>query len=337
MAGQVNRQWLLDARPHGMVKESDFAYTETAVPEPADQEIFVRSEYVGIEPAMRGWMEDRASYITPVGIGQPMRSFNVGRVVTSRHPAFAPGDVVAGALGWQDFTAGVPQALGVKKLARPDLKTHYLGVLGLPGLTAYFGLFDIAELRGGETVVISGAAGAVGSAAGQMARIKGCRVIGIAGGPEKCRWLVDDLGFDACIDYKSEKVGRRLSELCPDGINVFFDNVGGPILDSALARIAKHARVVLCGGISRYNETEAPPGPRNYMSLIIRSARMEGFIVFNYADRYGQAEDAMLRWIDDGQLKHRETITVGFRKLPQALIGIYRGENTGKQAVHIES
>lgn len=335
MGDVMNRQWLLAARPVGMVKETDFTLETSPVPAIGPGEILVRSEYAGIEPAMRGWMEDRPSYIAPVALGAVMRSFNVGHVVASNDPGFAPGDAVYGGFGWQDYAAGAPRALGAKKLARPDLMTHYLGVLGIPGLTAYFGLFHIGECRGGETVVISGAAGAVGSTAGQLAKIKGCRVIGIAGGSEKCRWVTEDLGFDACIDYKSEKVGRRLSELCPDGIDIFIDNVGGPILDAALARINHKARVVLIGGISRYNETQPVPGPANYMALIIRSARMEGFILFDFKDQFDAAEAAMLPWIDDGRLKHRETVTEGFANLPRALIGIFGGENIGKQLVHI--
>lgn len=335
MTETTNRQWLLAARPVGMVKETDFELREGPVPEIGPGEIVVRSEYAGIEPAMRGWMEDRPSYIAPVALGEVMRSFNVGHVVASNDPAFAPGDAVYGNFGWQDYAAGTPGALGAKKLKRPDLMTHYLGVLGIPGLTAYFGLFDIGECKGGETVVISGAAGAVGSTAGQLAKIKGCRVIGIAGGPEKCRWVTEDLGFDACIDYKSEKIGRRLSELCPDGIDIFVDNVGGPVLDAALARINHKARVVLIGGISRYNETQPVPGPSNYMALIIRSARMEGFILFDFAHRFDEAEATMLPWIDAGRLKHRETVTEGFTNLPRALIGIFGGENIGKQLVRL--
>ncbi len=335
MTQETNRQWLLAARPVGMVKESDFEFREREIPAVGEGEILVRSEFAGIEPAMRGWMEDRASYVEPVALGAVMRSFNVGHVVESRDPAFQPGDAVWGSFGWQDYAAGKPRDLVARKIRRPDLLTHYLGVLGIPGLTAYFGLFDIGECKGGETVVVSGAAGAVGSTAGQLARIKGCRVIGIAGGPEKCRWVTEDLGFDACIDYKSEKVGRRLSELCPDGIDIFVDNVGGDALDAALARIRRKGRVVLVGGISRYNETRPSPGPSNYMALVIRSARMEGFILFDFWQRFDEAEAAMLPWIDSGQLKYRETVTEGFDKLPRALIGIFAGENIGKQMVRL--
>ncbi|RMF11419.1 MAG: NADP-dependent oxidoreductase [Alphaproteobacteria bacterium] len=335
MTQRMNRQWLLAARPKGLVKESDFRRHDTAVPEISDGEILVRSTHVSIDPAMRGWMENRGDYMAPLDLGDVMRSFNVGDVVASRNPAYREGDVVTGLFGWQDYCVAGTKACPATKLARPEMRTLYLGGLGVTGFTAYFGLLDLGEPKEGQTVVVSGAAGAVGSVAGQIARIKGCRVVGIAGGAEKCRWVVEDLGFDACIDYKAEDVGKRMTALCPEGINIYFDNVGGEILDHALARLAMHGRVVLCGGISRYNDLDNLTGPKNYFNLIFRRARMEGFIVLDYADRYSEAEQHLARWIETKELTHRETIVEGFDNLPAALIGLFKGQNIGKQIVHI--
>lgn len=332
---EENRQWLLAARPEGLVKESDFRHETAALPEIGDGEILVRSTHVSIDPAMRGWMENRGDYMAPLELGDVMRSFNVGDVVASRNPDFAVGDVVTGLFGWQDYCVAGTQQVPATKITRPAMRSAYLGVLGITGFTAYFGLLDLGEPRPGQTVVVSGAAGAVGSIAGQIAKIKGCRVIGIAGGESKCDWVVGDLGFDACIDYKSEDVGKRLSALCPDGINIYFDNVGGEILDHALARLAMHGRIVLCGGISRYNDIDNLTGPKNYFNLIFRRARMEGFIVLDYADRYGEAEAQLAAWIESEDLIHRETVAEGFDKLPGALIGLFTGRNVGKQIVHI--
>jgi hypothetical protein len=330
---EINRQWLLARRPVGMVQESDFEWAESPVPEPADGQVLVRTLWLSFDPAMRGWMEDRKSYIPPVPLGGPMRAGAVGQVVASKHARWQPGALVQGMLGWQDYAT-----LPGDTLARvPDgvPPTWVLGVLGITGLTAYFGLLDLGKPKPGETVVVSGAAGATGSVAGQIARIQGCRVVGIAGGPEKCRWLVEQARFDAAIDYKHENVGQRLAALCPKGVDVFFDNVGGDILDAVLARIALRARVVLCGGISRYNEKDLPPGPRNYMQLVIQRGRMEGFIVIDYAARFGEGVAKLREWVESGELVHEEDVQVGLENAPRTLQRLYRGENRGKQLLQV--
>lgn len=336
MSTSINRQWLLAARPAGLVKASDFRFVETPVPEPGEGEILVRSDHVSIDPAMRGWMENRADYVAPLAIGAVMRSFNTGTVVASRHPGFAPGDAVGGAFGVQDYCLAGTAAVPARKLRRPHRKSLYLSLYGVTGMTAYFGLLEIGALQEGETVLVSGAAGAVGSIAGQIAKVKGCRVVGIAGGAEKCRALTERFGFDAAIDYKAGNLAARLKETCPQGIDVYFDNVGGEILDLALARLANRARVVLCGGISRYNLAELPPGPKNYFNLVFRRARMEGFIVLDYADRFDAAEDVLAEWADSGKLRQEEHVVEGLELFPQALIGLFQGENIGKQVLRVD-
>ena len=333
---EVNRQWLLASRPVGMVKESDFELRESPIPEPSEGEVLVRNLYLSFDPAMRGWMEDRASYIPPVKIGEPMRAASVAQVTESRHPDFQPGDFVQGTFGWQEWATARPGGMMPITKLPPGIPLSWpLGVLGITGLTAYFGMLDLGKPVPGETVVVSGAAGATGSVAAQIAKLKGCRVIGIAGGPEKCGWLTGKASLDGAIDYKSEDVGQRLGELCPDGIDMFFDNVGGEILDAALARIAEKARVVLCGGISGYNETEPPPGPRNLMNLIIRRARMEGFIVLDYLPRFGEAIGELARWVGEGRILHQEDVQEGFENAPRTLQRLFRGDNLGKQLLRI--
>jgi NADPH-dependent curcumin reductase CurA len=336
MHPNVNRQWLLAARPDGMVKESDFEWREAPVSEPRDGEALVRVLYVSFDPAMRGWMDDRPSYIPPVALGEVMRAGAVGQVVESRRPELAPGDFVQGMFGWQDFAlvaGGGP--LPVSKLPAGVPLTWPLGVLGITGLTAYFGLLDLGDPQPGETVVVSGAAGATGSVAGQIARIRGGRVVGIAGGREKCDWLTRELGFDAAIDYKGEDVGARLSALCPAGIDVYFDNVGGAILDAVLARIAVRARLVLCGGISGYNEKEPPPGPRNLMNLVIQRGRMQGFIVLDYAARFPEALAQLGEWVRAGRIRHREDVQEGLENAPRTFLRLFEGRNVGKQLLKL--
>lgn len=332
---QINRQFLLAARPVGMVKESDFTYREVPVPEPADGQVLVRVEYISLDPSMRGQMENRADYVAPLEIGDVMRAGAVGRVVASRRADLPEGALVSGSLGMQDFAVSDGRQPPLRRFADDVDPTMALGILGGTGMTAYFGLLDIGKPKAGDTVVISGAAGATGSVAGQIARIQGCRVVGIAGTAEKCRWLTDDLGFDAAIDYRNEDVGAALDRHCPDGIDVYFDNVGGEILDLCLARIATGARVVICGGISRYNATGPLPGPKNYFNLVFRRARMEGFIVLDFADRFDAALRQMREWIDAGQLTQRVTVVEGFEALPGALIKLFEGFNTGKLMVKV--
>ncbi len=330
----VNRQCQLAARPVGLPKHSDWHFAEEPVGEPGDGEVLVRVQYVSLDPAMRGWMNDSRSYIAPVGIGEVMRSFSAGEVIASNDPDIAVGDHVGGLLGVQDYA--VAHGKGVFKLdaALAPLPV-YLGTLGMPGVTAYFGLLDIGRPQEGETVVVSGAAGAVGSLVGQIAKLKGCRVVGIAGGPEKCRSLVEELGFDAAIDYKGEDVAAALGEHCPDGIDVFFDNVGGAILDAALANLARHARVVICGAISQYNATGAMTGPSNYLSLLVNHASMTGFVMSDYLDRYGEAVTAMAGWLAAGKLISREDIAEGLENFPETLLRLFSGENNGKLVLKI--
>lgn len=327
-----NRQFLLAARPQGMVKESDFEYVETAKPVAGAGEFVVQTNYISLDPSMRGQMENRADYVAPLEIGDVMRAGGVGRVVESNHPDYAPGDLVGGTFGMQDyvvFDGSVP----LRRFAPETNPEQALGVLGGTGMTAYFGLLDIGEPKAGDVVVISGAAGATGSIAGQIARIKGCTVIGIAGTQAKCDWLTGELGFDHAIDYKSADVASELDRLCPDGIDIFFDNVGGELLDICLERIATNARVVICGGISRYNATGELAGPKNYFNLVFRRARMEGFIVLDYASQFPAAAEVMQGWIDSGELKQGATVIQGFTELPRALIALFAGVNTGKLMV----
>jgi NADPH-dependent curcumin reductase CurA len=336
MSNRVNRQWVLAARPHGMVEPSDFEFRESPVPQVSDGEFLVRNLYLSLDPAMRGWMTEAPSYIPPVAIGEVMRGACVARVVESKHPDYEPGEVVVGVFGWQDFAVSDGNgALPVTKVPEGVPPTWPLSVLGLTGLTAYFGLKEIAKPRPEETVVVSGAAGATGSVAGQIAKIEGCRVIGIAGGKPKCEWLTDELGFDAAIDYKADDVSKRLRELCPDGLNIFWDNVGGKVLEAALANLAMGARVVLCGAISMYNAEALPPGPRNYMNLLVRRSRMEGFVVFDFLSRVDEALAELVPWVVEGKIRHREDIRDGLENGPIALRSLFDGGNSGKLLIKI--
>lgn len=333
----VNRQWVLAKRPYGMVSRDNFEYRETSIPAPADGEVLVRNLYLSFDPTQRGWMEDRESYLPPVALGEVMRAGSVGQVVESRHPGYSPGELVQTTGGWQDFIVVRPGTgwPGLGKLPPGVTPRMALGVLGVTGLTAYWGLLDLGRPKAGETVLVSGAAGATGSVAGQIARIKGCRVVGIAGGPDKCRWLKEVARFDEVIDYKHENVDQRIGELCPHKVDVFFDNVGGSILEAALNHINMRARVVLCGGISAYNATSPQPGPVNLMNLVIMRARMEGFIVIDYMDRTHIAVPELLQWIGSGELVHEEDIQEGFENIPDTLNRLFTGRNVGKQLLRI--
>ena len=331
-----NRQVRLAARPSGLPKRSDWQFTEEAVPEPGEGQLVVQVTYLSLDPAMRGWMNEGKSYIPPVGIGEVMRAGAAGNVVASKHPQFKVGDVVTGVFGVQQYA--VSNGKGVVKVdTRLVPLPVYLGTLGMPGMTAYFGLLEIGKPKAGETVVVSGAAGAVGMVVGQIAKIKGCRVVGIAGGAEKCRYLLD-LGFDAAIDYKSQDVKAGLKEHCPKGVDVYFDNVGGEILDAVLARLAMHARIVICGAISQYNNVEGMKGPANYMSLLVNRASMTGMVVFDWADRYAEAAREMAGWIAAGKLKTREDVVEGgVDAFPETLLKLFKGENTGKLVLKVEA
>jgi NADPH-dependent curcumin reductase CurA len=324
----LNHKFQLAARPDGLPKRTDWNYVEEPVREPGDGELLIKIIYISLDPAMRGWMNAGKSYVEPVGIGEVMRALALGRVVNSRHPKFAPGDYVYGPLGVQECALSNGAGLTKVDSALAPLPL-YLSTLGMPGMTAYFGILDVGQIEAGDMVVISGAAGAVGAVAGQIAKIKGCRVIGIAGGAAKCQYI-KELGFDAAIDYKSEDVGKALATLCPKGLDVYFDNVGGDILDAALANLARGARIAICGAISQYNNTTPIKGPSNYLSLLINRATMRGFIVFDFAARYSEAARDMAAWIASGQLKSREHIVQGLEKFPEALLMLYSGENFGK-------
>ena len=325
----ANRQFRLAARPVGLPKASDWRLVEEPVREPGEGEFLIRIEYISLDPAMRGWMNEGKSYVPPVAIGEVMRAGGAGEVVASNHPGFPVGSKVSGLFGVQQYAISDGKGARIVDTALAPLPT-YLGVLGMTGMTAYFGLLDVGAAKQGDTVVVSGAAGAVGTVVGQLAKIKGCRVVGIAGGAEKCRYLVDELGFDAAIDYKHEDLRKALRTHCPQGIDVYFDNVGGEILDLALTQLALHARVVVCGAISQYNATDGVKGPATYLSLLVNRARMLGMVVFDYAARYGEAAREMGAWLADGRLKSREDIVEGFDTFPDALLRLFRGENTGK-------
>lgn len=339
MSNRTNGQWLLQSRPKGMVKVSDFNRIDEPLRDIGEGEFLIRNVYLAFEPAMRGWLNDVKSYVPPVQIGEVMRASSVGQVIESNNPDYTVGEFVSGMFGWQEFAIsnGKPGMMGrigkVPAGVPPELT---LSALGGTGLTAYFGMLDIGKPQEGDVVVVSGAAGATGSVAGQIAKIKGAsKVVGIAGGEKKCAWLIDELGYDAAIDYKNENVHARLREECPKGINLFFDNVGGQILDDALLNMAQNGNIVLCGGISAYNEAELPSGPKNYMQLVIRRCKMEGFILIDYFDQAPAAIAELSAWVAEGKLKHAEDIQEGFENTPETFLRLFEGKNMGKQLLKI--
>jgi len=343
LTGLVNHQVRLAARPQGLPGPECWKFTEEPVTEPAEGGVLVKTLALSLDPAMRGWMNEGKSYIPPVGIGEVMRAGGVGVVVASKNAAFAVGDHVVGGPGVQDYFLVAGDQIKRSGLTKIDLRlgsvTQWLNVLGMPGMTGYFGLMDVGQPQAGETLVVSGAAGAVGQTVGQMAKIKGCRVVGIAGGPEKCEWVVKELGFDACIDYKAEganAVKDGLKQHCPDGVDIYFDNVGGEILDTVLTRINKRARIIICGAISQYNNTTAVQGPKNYLSLLVNRARMEGIVVFDYADRYHLAVAEMAGYLKDGRMKSREDVVKGgVAVFPDVLPRLFSGQNFGKLVLQV--
>ena len=334
MTDQTNRQFLLSKRPVGAATRDTFTFQRVPVVQPEEGQILVKNEYLSLDPAMRGWMNEGKSYIPPVALGDVMRALGVGKVIASAHPGFAVGDYVNGALGVQDYFTGEPRGFYKVDPKLVPLPV-YLSALGMTGMTAYFALLDVGAPKAGDTVVISGAAGAVGSIAGQIAKLKGCRVVGIAGGEEKCARLVEEFGFDGTIDYKSEDVLAGLKRECPKGVDVFFDNVGGDILDAVLSRLNFKARVIICGAISQYNNKEAVKGPANYLSLLVNRARMEGFVVMDYADRSAAAGQEMAGWLLKGQLKSKEHIVEGLESFPESLAKLFSGENHGKLVLKV--
>jgi NADPH-dependent curcumin reductase len=335
MPAGINRQWRLANRPEGMVGEHNFRWVESPIPSPAEGQVLVRNLWLSFDPTQRGWMS-HDTYVPAIPIGEVMLGGAVGQVVESRNPDFRAGDMVQGLFGWEDYT--VTDGRGFVRMTKlptgvpPNLA---LGVLGLTGMTAYFGVIEHGRPKKGETFLVSDAAGAVGSIAGQIAKIHGLRVVGTAGGKEKCDWLLREAGFDGAIDYRSENVGARLSTLCPEGIDIFFDNVGGSILDEALARLRRYGRVVLCGAISRYQEKVPSPGPVNYLSLVARHGRMEGFLMPDYADRIPEAVGALSGWLRSGQLKSKEDVAAGLENAPKTLARLFTGANFGKQLLKI--
>jgi len=328
-----NHQFRLAARPVGLPKRSDWTYSEEPVRDLKPGEVLVKILYISLDPAMRGWMNEGRSYIAPVGIGDVMRAGAAGRVIASKNDRFAVGDAVTGALGVQEYAYSDGTGL-IKVDTKVAPLPVFLGTLGMPGLTAYFGLFEVGQPKAGDTVVVSAAAGAVGAVVGQLAKIKGCRAVGIAGGAEKCRYVVDELGFDAAVDYKHEAVFESLKKHCPKGIDVYFDNVGGEILDACLALLARGAGIPVCGAISQYN-SKAIEGPKNYLSLLINRARMQGFVVFDYADHYQEAAVQMAGWMMAGKLKTREDIVAGLETFPETLLKLFTGENNGKLVLKV--
>ena len=338
LASLQNHQVRLAARPVGMTTRDNWQFTTEAVNQPVEGGILVQVLYLSLDPAMRGWMNEGKSYIAPVQIGEVMRAGGIGKVIASRHPGFAVDDLVSASLGVQQYRAFSPDELqrGVAKIdTRLGTPTQWLNVLGMPGMTGYFGLMDIGQPKPGDVLVVSGAAGAVGQTVGQLAKIKGCRVVGIAGGPAKCDWVVRELGFDACIDYKRGDVGEGLQRHCPDGVDIYFDNVGGQILDSVLARLRLHARVIICGAISQYNAASAVQGPKNYLSLLVNRARMQGMVVFDYADRYPTAIAELAGYLQDGRMKSREDVVAGLDTFPESLAKLFTGANFGKLVLQV--
>ncbi len=331
----VNRQITLASRPVGLPKVSDFHLVYSPLPSPVAGEVLVRALYLSLDPYMRGRMNEGASYAQPVAIGEVMTGGAVAVVVESEDPQFRAGDAVEGMLGWQEYAVVPGSAL--KKLD-PGLASisSVLGVLGMPGLTAYFGLLDICHPQSGETVVVSGAAGAVGMIAGQIAKLQGCRVVGVAGSDAKISWLLDELGFDAAVNYKAAgDFDLKLEELCPDGIDVYFDNVGGAITDAVVRRINAGARIAVCGQISQYNLEHPEMGPRWLSQLIVKQAKLQGFLVSGYAERFPEGCKQLAGWLQEGKLKYREDVAQGIEAAPQAFIGMLQGRNQGKQLVQL--
>ena len=335
----TNHQVRLAARPVGLPKRSDWSFTSEPVAEPDADGVLVQTLSLSLDPAMRGWMNEGKSYIAPVAIGEVMRAGGIGRVIASKNPAFAVGDTVSCTPGVQEYCLIAGAQVRRSGLARIDLSlgsaTQWLNVLGMPGMTGYFGLTDVGQPQSGETLVVSGAAGAVGQTVGQLAKIRGCRVVGIAGGPAKCEWVVNELGFDACIDYKAGAVKDGLRQHCPSGVDIYFDNVGGEILDTVLTRINRKARIIICGAISQYNNTTPVQGPKNYLSLLVNRARMEGIVVFDYTERFPVAVAELGLYLKDGRMKSREDVVTGLQSFPETLLKLFNGENFGKLVLQV--
>ncbi|RJG03231.1 NADP-dependent oxidoreductase [Noviherbaspirillum sedimenti] len=331
-----NRQVVLKSRPVGIPQAEHFELVSTALPDLRQGEFLVRNAFLSVEPAMRGWVNAAANYSDPVAIGDVMRSFSAGEVIASRHPGFAEGDQVMGMLGWQEYAVTDGRTIR-RKIKESDLPISLsLGILGINGITAYFALTEAAQPRPGDTVVVSTAAGAVGSAVGQIARIAGCRTVGITGGPEKVRACIDEFGFDAAVDYKSENFEKDLIAACPKGVDVYHDNTSGRISDVVVSQINKGARIVVCGTASVANWEPWPLGPRVERHLLNKAARMQGFLVWDYEHRYEEAVARLAAWVRTGQLRYREDVLNGIEQAPDAIAGLYRGENNGKRLIRLQ-
>ena len=339
MSTYRGKRWLIADRPLGReLREADFRLDEEEVSSPPEGQVLVRTTYLALDPAQKGFMENVAGYANPTELGAVMPGNGVGEVLESRASAFPVGSIVSGSFGWREYATVEATKLEAVPEGLPP--SAALGVLGVSGKTAYFGLLHVGKPRPGDVLVISGAAGAVGSVVGQIGKLAGCKVIGIAGGASKCQWLLQELGFDAAIDYKSEKIRSRLRELAPDGIDIFFDNIGGSILNDCLSRIAMGARVVICGGISRYNAdprdaARIPPGPQNYFNVVFTNSTIQGFLVHHYAEHYATAQRRLTAWLRSGQLRNHEDVIDGFERAPQALMRLFSGANRGKQVLRI--
>lgn len=335
MSDKINRQWRLAARPVGLIKESDFSWGEEAVPELQDGQILIHNKYISLDPTNRIWVTDVPSYLPPVGIGEVMRGLGIGEIIESKNPAFKVGDLAQGLLGWQDYYVG--DGKGLQQIPNnPAIPmTAYLGLLGMIGMTAYFGLLDVGQPKAGETLVVTAAAGAVGSLVGQIGKIKGCRVVGIAGSDDKCKWIVDDLGFDAAINYKAENVREALKKHCPSGIDIDFENVGGKILDAILGQMNIGGRIAVCGLISGYNANEPVPGPYNFAAIISKRLRVQGFLVSDYYARAGEAMNDLGQWLQQGKIKYKVDEVDGLKGAPLGLNKLFEGTNTGKLIVKV--
>lgn len=333
----MNRRLILRTRPQGIATTENVALELQALPRPAQGQVLLRNRYLSIDPAIRDWMSDRPSYLPSITLGDAVRSTTLGEVVESRHPSFKVGDLALGLNAWEDYSLADGAALGLIEPGAGDAEQNYLSVFGAVGLTAYFALLEVGRPQTGETVLVSAAAGAVGSLVGQIARIKGCRVVGLAGSAEKCRWIVEELGFDAAIDYRAvDDLNAAIAQACPEGVDIYFDNVGGAVLDAALMNIRDRARIVFCGAIASYNSTEAVPGPYNLWQILVHSARLEGFLIRDYFGRFPEGIAQMRAWLASGQIRFREQIVDGLENSLDAFNSLFDGRNSGKVLVRCQ-
>ena len=333
---EVNRQVLLRKRPVGVPTVGDFEATEAAVGVPEAGEVLLKNLYLSIDPAIRGWMSEAKSYLPPIGIGEPIRSGTLSQIVDSKAEGWPAGQIVQALAAWESYSVVSSRLLHGKVTSIEGIPlSTMLSVLGGTGLTAYFGLLEVGDPQEGETVLVSAAAGGVGSIVGQIAKVKGCRAVGLTGSDEKCAWLTEELGYDAAINYKTTNLRLALKEACPSGTDVFFDSVGGEILNTALSRLNRHGRVVVCGAISQINEAKRSPGPSNYLQLLAKSARMEGFTTLDFASRYDEARADLARWINEGQIRYRDDIVEGLDEAPAHLLRLFSGEHRGKLLVKL--